>query len=120
MVGENLDSGVDHEKYFSPAPRGAYMERKGPARIAGKAFSKKKLCLSATNKAYLINLLFELSERQDCYYVKYSMNPRDGMYLGRCFMTSDDVVGPLWAELKQHPMFLCSVQDDEFTEKFRT
>ena len=73
----------------------------------------------ATDKDALIKLLYELSKRDDCYYVKYSTDPRDGMYLGRCFLTTDDAVGNLWAELKPHPKFLTSVQDDEFTERFR-
>ena len=44
--------------------------------------------------------------------------PRDGMYLGRCFLTDEHEVGLLWAQYKAHPRMFCSVQDDDFTRPF--
>ena len=63
--------------------------------------------------------LSELADRPDCYYVKYSIEPRDGMYLGRCFLLHDQEVGTLWREYKKHPRMMCNVQDDDFTLPFR-
>jgi hypothetical protein len=41
------------------------------------------------------------------------------MYLGRCFMTEERLVGELWARFKEDPKLLCSVQDDDFTAPYR-
>ena len=61
----------------------------------------------------------ELSQRDDCFFVKYGVNARGGMYLGRCFLTTDRAVGEVWAQYKSHPTLFCTVQDDDFTERFR-
>jgi hypothetical protein len=67
----------------------------------------------------LADVLRQLAERPGCYYVKYSIHPRDGMYLGRCFLMDEPEVGKLWAKFKTHPRLFCSVQDDDFTARFR-
>ena len=113
-----MDDG-DIEGQFSPSHGGVFMERSGPARLADKQFSQRKLCIVATDQDALAHLLYDLSMRDDCYYVKYSTIPRDGMFLGRCFLTTDAAAGQLWAELKPRPKFLCSIQDDDFTKTFR-
>jgi hypothetical protein len=41
------------------------------------------------------------------------------MHLGRAFMISDDIVGTLWAHYKAGENVYCTVQDDDFTERFR-
>ena len=41
------------------------------------------------------------------------------MYLGRCFLTTDEAVGEVWARYKSHPALFCTVQDDDFVERFR-
>lgn len=110
---------IDFEGQFSLSHGGVFLERSGPARIANQQFSQRKLCIVATDQNALARLLYDLSMRDDCYYVKYSTKPRDGMFLGRCFLTTDAGVGQLWAEMKSHPKFLCSIQDDDFTEDFR-
>lgn len=110
---------IDIEGQFSPSHGGVFMERSGPARLANKQFSQRKLCIVATDQNALARLLYDLSMRDDCYYVKYSTKPRDGMFLGRCFLTTDAGAGQLWAEMKSHPRFLCSIQDDDFTKDFR-
>jgi hypothetical protein len=51
--------------------------------------------------------------------VKYSVVPRDGMYLGRCFLTSDAAAGRLCAEYKAHPKLMTSIQDDDFFNTYR-
>lgn len=79
----------------------------------------KKLCFVATDQTFLVALLTELSDRDDCWAVKYSVEPRDGMYLGRCFLRDAQTVGELWDEYKRHPKLMCSVQDDDFTGSFR-
>lgn len=115
MTGESENS----RNTFVVSRNQKFMERDGPARSEGRTCSQRKLCFTATDKEALARLLHELSERADCYYVKHSIEPRDGMYLGRCFLTTDEAVGRAWAELKTHPKFFTSVQDDDFTEPFR-
>ena len=110
---------IDLEGQFSPSHGGVFMERSGPARLGDKQFSQRKLCIVATDRIALTRFLYDLSLRDDCYYVKYSTKPRDGMFLGRCFLTTDAAAGQLWAELKPHPKFLCSIQADDFTKSFR-
>jgi len=95
------------------------MRRYGAGRKSDAEYSIKKLCLVATDRKHLARTLFRLSQRLDCYYVKYSTRPKDGMYLGRCFLLLDDAVGELWLELRSDPRLMCSVQDDEFTARFR-
>ena len=101
-------------------PLGPFMERNGRAYREGGRFVNKKLCLVATNKALLVGVLYELSERETCFYVKYSREPRDGMYLGRCFMTDVFAPGRAWRALKSHPRLMCSIQDDDFARLFRS
>ncbi len=104
---------------FRPAFGGYFMGRHGPASERGGPCCQKKLCFVATDQSLLAEILGQLAERPDCYYVKYSVYPRDGMYLGRCFLTDEEEVGRLWAELHAHPRLFCSVQDDDFTAPFR-
>ncbi len=109
----------EFESAFTPSHGGAFMSRDGLARASGTGVCQKKLCIVATDFGFLRALLFDLSGRDDCYFVKYSLAPRDGMYLGRCFLTDEGAVGRLWQELKVHPKLMCSIQDDEFTLAFR-
>jgi len=95
------------------------MEIRGPAWYARKQPCNKKLCFVARQQSVLVNVLRELVERPDCHYVKYSVHSRDGMYLGRCFLTDEHEVGLAWAKFKPHPQMFCSVQDDDFTAPFR-
>lgn len=106
------------ETRFRPARGGVFMERYGAAGPA-VAHSNKKVCLAATDRRFLVALLYEWSQRADCYYVKYSVVPRDGMYLGRCFLTTDEAAGRLCREYKSHPKLLVTVQDDDFFNAFR-
>jgi hypothetical protein len=95
------------------------MEIRGPASNNGKKCCEKKLCFVATDQSLLAEVLRQLAERPDCYYVKYSVYQKDGMYLGRCFLMDEQEVGLLWAKYKEHPRLFCSIQDDEFTAAFR-
>lgn len=106
------------EEHFEPSRGGVFMERFGPVG-KGNPHSEKKVCFAATDKEFLVRFLYELSLRDDCYYVKYSTRARDGMYLGRCFLKADDAAGTLCRELKAHPKFLVTLQDDEFFNPFR-
>ena len=94
------------------------MARFGPQGKSG-ASSQKKICLAATDRAYLVRFLYELSLQSSCYYVKYSAAARDGMYLGRAFLRTDQAAGRLCHDLKQHPKLLVSIQDDDFFLPFR-
>jgi hypothetical protein len=107
------------ENHFRATPDGYYLELRGPAWHPQERYCRKKLCFVATDPALLAEVLRRLAGRPDCYYVKYSAHPRDGMYLGRCFLTGEQEVGALWAQYKQHPRLFCSVQDDDFTAPFR-
>lgn len=104
---------------FRPSRVGPFMELTGPAWHPKRRGCQKKLCFVATDRALLADVLGRLAERPDCYYVKYSVRPRDGMYLGRCFLVDEQAVGRVWAEFKTHPRLFCSVQDDDFTAPFR-
>ena len=66
-----------------------------------------------------MELLIKLSDLKDCYFVKLTAEPKDGMYLGRCFFTSDQLVGEYWAKYKLHPKLMCNIQDDDFSKSFR-
>lgn len=110
---------LQSESPFYPSRDGYFMHIHGPAWHAGKPCSNRKLCFVATDQAYLAQVLARLAERPDCHYVKYSLYQRDGMYLGRCFLTDDREVGRLWAEFKPHPRLFCTIQDDDFTASFR-
>ena len=80
---------------------------------------QKKLCFVATDLALLADVLGQLAERPDCWYVKYSTYQKDGMYLGRCFLMDEHEVGVVWAQYKEHPRLFCTIQDDDFTAPFR-
>lgn len=79
----------------------------------------KKLCLTATDKAFLVRFLYEFSMRPECYAVKYSHAAKDGMYLGRIFVTSEVELGKLWGDLRSHPKLMCTIQDDDAVARFR-
>jgi len=108
----------DPESHFSPILGGRFMSRSGGASSTAVR-SEKKICFVATDKAFLIELLYQLSLREDCCSVKYSTFSRDGMYLGRCFLTSDAAAGRLCAEYKTHPKLMVSIQDDDFFNTYR-
>jgi hypothetical protein len=119
-VGMGPEVAVSHaENLFRLTANKCFMERRGPAWYAQKTCCEKKLCFVATDQALLADVLAQLAERPDCYYVKYSVYPRDGMFLGRCFVIHEHEVGVLWAAFKGHPRLFCTVQDDEFTAPFR-
>jgi len=96
-----------------------FLCRDGPARTRGVASSQKKLCFTSTRRELLARHLLELSRRDDCVFVKFSTTARDGMFLGRCFLTTDHAAGEVWAEYKSHPSLFCTLQDDDFALKFR-
>jgi hypothetical protein len=98
---------------------GEYQLRFGPAYAPGPAPCNLKLCYVATDKDFLVRWLDALARRPDCYAVKYSTSPKDGMYLGRCFLTTREAIGALWSEHKHHPKLMCSAQDDDFTIVYR-
>ena len=104
---------------FQPIMDGYFMALWGPAWNEHKRGCQKKLCFVATDQALLAEVLRELAERPDCVFVKYSTYQKDSMYLGRCFLMDEHEVGALWAEYKGHPRLFCSVQDDDFTARFR-
>lgn len=103
---------------FRLVPPGRFRDRRGPVG-ADVPYSLKKLCLVATDAAFLVEFLYGLSLRQDCFYVKYGTVARDGMYLGRCFLTTDVAAGELCEILKGHPRLMVSLQDDGWFNDFR-
>jgi hypothetical protein len=104
---------------FQAIMGGYFMALWGPASISEWPGCQKKLCFVATDRALLADVLRELADRPDCVFVKYSTYQKDGMYLGRCFLTNEYEVGVLWAKYKEHPRLFCSVQDDDFTARLR-
>ena len=103
---------------FNLVPSGRFRERFGLLG-RGKPFSDKKLCLVATDPVRLIDLLYGISLREDCFYVKYGMIAREGMYLGRVSLATDQAVSELCQQLKGHPSLMVSLQDDAWFKKFR-
>lgn len=99
--------------------QGPFLVRNGKSRERSEIHSNKKLCFVSNDKDFLQNLLADISKLGECYFVKLTDCPRDGMYLGRCFFVDEDTVGKMWAKYKQHPKLMCSVQDDDFCNKFR-
>lgn len=95
-----------------------FLCRKGAA-FTGGVHSNRKLCFTSTRRDLLERHLLALSRRRDCYWVKFAVKARAGMFLGRCFLTTDESVGRVWAEYKRHPSLFCTVQDDDFTRRFR-
>ena len=67
---------------FQATSSGVFMERRGAGWNAERHCSHKKLCFVATDQGLLARVLGELADRPDCYYVKYSIEPRDGHVLG--------------------------------------
>ncbi|HKP61732.1 MAG TPA: hypothetical protein VJV78_33610 [Polyangiales bacterium] len=114
----NDSTGSDLERHFTLTHNGSFMSRDGAAGRSG-AFSQKKLCFVATDKPFLVALLYALSLRDDCAFVKYSTLPREGMYLGRCFLTTDDAAGHLCQSYKAHPKLRVTLQDDAFFDAYR-
>lgn len=107
------------EEFEVPNGNAKFLCRDGPACERGDSCSKKKLCFTSTRRDLLARHLLELSRRDDCFFVKFGVNPRGGMYLGRCFLATDQAVGEVWAQYKSHPALFCTVQDDDFVEGFR-
>jgi putative acetyltransferase len=103
---------------FTPWRSGRFMGRFG--RLGeGAAHSDKKVCLVATDPAFLIDVLYGLSLREDCYYVKYGTIAREGMYLGRCWFQTDRAAAELCNAFKGHARLMASIQDDTFFQDFR-
>jgi len=95
-----------------------YLCRDGDAAAKG-AWCNKKLCLVATDLAHLVSVLERIASREDCFFVKYAPTAKDGMHLGRAFLTDARAVGALWRELKADTKLMCAVQDDDWTVVFR-
>jgi hypothetical protein len=95
-----------------------FLCREGPA-MSREPYAQKKLCFTATDRELLARHLLALSKRDDCVFVKFGVKPRGGMFLGRCFMLTEEAVGELWALYKTHPAIYCTIQDDDFAERFR-
>ena len=96
-----------------------FLCRVGPAHARGETPSQKKLCFTGTDHELVARHLYALSQRDDCYFVKFGVVARGGMYLGRCFLTNDAAVGDVWARYHDHPSLFCTVQDDTFTAPYR-
>jgi putative acetyltransferase len=103
---------------FSPWASGRFMERWGPLG-KGAPSASQKLCLVATDAPFLIDLLYGLSLRADCVYVKYGTIAREGMYLGRCFLQTAAATAELCEQLKGHSRLMVTVQDDDFFNPHR-
>jgi hypothetical protein len=98
---------------------GSFICIDGPAKKAGGNHSNMKVCFSCTDIEFLRSLLIKVGQDKECYWVKMSTNPRDGMYLGRCFFTESKHAANLWAKYKAHPKLMASLQDDDFVSNFR-
>lgn len=109
---------TDEARRWQVTPCGNYRFLFGPPGKSA-AHSNRKVCLVATDAPFLVSLLEEQAARPDCYFVKYSTFVREGMVLGRVFMTSDEAAGRLCQDLKAHPKLFAALQDDDFFAAFR-
>ena len=50
--------------------KGAFLCRDGKARSKTESYSNKKLCFVSTDKEFLMDLLLDLADHQECYFVK--------------------------------------------------
>lgn len=100
---------------------GSYMCRVGLAKARGmKSTCKKRVCFVSADKAFLLDVLFKMSNDNDCHEVKYSIEERGGNYFGVASFTNDSSVGDMWARYEAHPKVWVTIQDDEFCETFRS
>lgn len=115
---------TDISEKFESTDRDIFRFRKGPAFKEGGDHCQWKICLTATDESYLVKLLLDISEKEECFFVKYSPSGspkcRDGMFLGRIFLSNEDQVGEMWRELRTDKKLMCSIQDDIVTKKFRS
>lgn len=96
-----------------------FLMRDGSARGGGR-YCNKKLCFTATAVEPMARQLYELSPRPDCYWVKLDQQVgRHGMVRGRCFMKDEQAVAELWKRYKDTEDVLCTIQDDDFTARYR-
>ncbi|MCM2283035.1 MAG: hypothetical protein NDI61_14430 [Bdellovibrionaceae bacterium] len=91
----------------------------GPARLAGQDHSKVKVGFTCRDLNFLSELIAQIAKEPTCYWAKISSQPRDGMYFARCFFTTNQESGRIWAKYKSHPRLLAYLQDDEFASAFR-
>jgi hypothetical protein len=96
-----------------------YRAARGPMYNDDGDSPRYKLCVVATDLDYLLAFLTRSVSRPDGYYVKYSEQAKDGMYLGRVFLAPAKGLGELWAEIKNDDKLLASVQDDHFIYEHR-
>ena len=108
-----------HDPRFRLQDNGRFRKRVGALGAEGTR-SNQKLCMVTTDLGFLVDLLYGLSLRPDCAHVKHSIVARDGMYLGRCWLSTDAASAQLCEALKRHPRLLVSLQDDAFFNPFRT
>jgi len=120
---ENTPEQIGESLGFESVMNGRFMARDGTARRQNPdvIHLNKKLCFAATDLPFLANLLLEWSEHPQAFFVKFSTQARDGMYLGRLFFIQgeDDRVGKTWANYKNHPKLFCSIHDDDATMPWR-
>ena len=98
---------------------GSFLCLDGPAKRAGRAKANVKVCLTCRDHDFLQRLITKIAKDNECYWVKMSTKPRDGMFLGRCFFTTKEHAAQLWAKYKGHPRLMVTLQDDDFASAFR-
>lgn len=98
---------------------GSFICLDGLAKKHGQKPSMVKVYFVSRDQNLLKEVLASLANQDDCYWVKYSKNAKDGMFLGRCFFTTAEKAGETWAKFKPHPKIMANLQDDNFASKFR-
>lgn len=107
------------EARFTSPPSARFVTRFG--RLGEHApHSQLNLRLISTDPGFLIDLLYGVSLRQDCWCVNYTKSPRDGMFMGQLWLQSDGAVSALYQELKGHPRLMVSIQKDTSLEDSRS
>jgi hypothetical protein len=94
--------------------------RSGVAKDRGmKSLCKKRVCFMTTDRALLEEILYTVSQSNDCIDVKFSTTAREGVYFGFSHFTNESSVGDFWAQYESHPKVWTTVQDEEFCDPYR-
>lgn len=112
---------TDDEILATFEPQEPFLFRYGADWAGGRPSCLIKLCFTSTAMGPMARVLHELSLRPDCEVVKMDQAPLpNGMVRGRCFLKSPEAVAEVWLAHKVTPELLCTIQDDGFTERYRS
>ena len=57
----------------------------------------------STDMQFIIDLMYNFSNENDCYEVKVAKVDQGGIYQAECHFTNESALGDLWAKYVSHP-----------------